>query len=123
MIPWTVACQVPLFMGFSRQEKLEWIAVSSSRDLSGIEADSPISPALAGGFFTTVPPGEPLIFSQQGKFPVLKTKTGIWGVREMYFPNMALESWWNPVFWRVGIRSLQRERKMREEEKEGEEAA
>ena len=41
----------------------------------------------------------------------------------MYFPNMALGSWWNPVFWRVGIRSLQRERKMREEEKEGEEAA
>ena len=118
---WTVACQAPLFVGFSRQEKLEWIAISSSRDLSGIEPESPVSPALAGGFFTTVPPGEPLIFSLQGKLPVLKTKLGIWGVGEVYFPNMALGSW--RVFWRVGIRSLQRERKMREEEKEGEGAA
>ena len=110
--PWTVACQAPLFMGFSRQEKLGWT-----------EPESPVSPALAGGFFTTVPPGEPLIFSQQGKFPALKTKTGIWGVGKMYFPNMALGSWWKPVFWRVGIRSLQRERKMREKENEGEGAA
>ena len=26
----------------------------------GIEPVSPVSPALAGGFFTTVPPGNPL---------------------------------------------------------------
>ena len=37
---------------------LEWIAISFSEDLSdpGIEA---ASPALAGGFFTTEPPGKP----------------------------------------------------------------
>ena len=31
--PWTVACQAPLSMGFSRQEK-EWVAISFSRESS-----------------------------------------------------------------------------------------
>ena len=55
--PWTVACQAPLSMGFSRQKILEWVSVSSPGDLShpGIEA---ASPALAGGFFTIVPLGK-----------------------------------------------------------------
>ena len=37
---------------------LEWVAMPSSRGSSdpGIE---PVSPALAGGFFTTEPPGKP----------------------------------------------------------------
>ena len=30
---WTVACQAPLFMGFSRQE-LEWVAMPSARGSS-----------------------------------------------------------------------------------------
>jgi len=29
--PWTVACQAPLSMGFSRTRILEWVAISSSR--------------------------------------------------------------------------------------------
>ena len=32
--PWTVACQVPLSMEFSRQEILEWVAISFSRGSS-----------------------------------------------------------------------------------------
>ena len=32
--PWTVTCQVPLSMGFSRQEILECVAISSSRGSS-----------------------------------------------------------------------------------------
>ena len=38
---------------------LEWVAISSSGNLpnTGIE---PMSPALAGRFFTTEPPGKPL---------------------------------------------------------------
>ena len=32
--PWTVAYQSPLCMGFSRQEKLEWVAISFSRGSS-----------------------------------------------------------------------------------------
>ena len=40
---------------------LEWVAISIPGDLSdlGIEPTSPVSPALAGGFFTTEPPRKP----------------------------------------------------------------
>ena len=57
--PWTVACQAPLSMEFSRI--LEWVATPSSRDLPdpGIKPTSPVSPALACGFFTPEPPGKP----------------------------------------------------------------
>ena len=59
--PWTIACQAPLFMEFSRQEYWRGLPASSPEDLPhpGIEPASPPSPALAGGFFTTVPPGKP----------------------------------------------------------------
>ena len=33
-IPWTVACQAPQSMGFSRREKLEWVAIPFSRGSS-----------------------------------------------------------------------------------------
>ena len=56
-ILWTVAHQVPLSMGFSRQEywNSPGLPSSSPGDLPnpGIEPKSPVSPALAGGFFTT----------------------------------------------------------------------
>ena len=57
--PWTVAHQAPRSMGFSRQEYWSGLPLPIPRDLpnTGIE---PMSPALAGGFFTTVPPGKPL---------------------------------------------------------------
>ena len=56
--PWTVACQVPLSIGFSRQEYWNGLPFHPSRDLPdpGIE---PVSPTLAGEFFTTEPPGKP----------------------------------------------------------------
>ena len=58
-IPWTVACQAPLSMGFSRQEYWSGLPFPSLGCLPnpGIK---PVSPALAGGFFTTVSPGNPL---------------------------------------------------------------
>ena len=58
--PWTVACQALLFMEFSRQEYCSGLPFASLRDLSDteIEPESPASPALAGGFFTTKPPGK-----------------------------------------------------------------
>ena len=54
--PWTVARQVSLPMGFSRQEYRSGLPLPSPGDLPdpGIK---PASPALAGGFFTTLPPG------------------------------------------------------------------
>ena len=40
---------------------MEWVAISSSRDLPGpgVEPVSLMSPALADGFFTTELPGKP----------------------------------------------------------------
>ena len=59
--PWTVACQSPLSMKFSRQEYWSGLPFPCPGDLPnpGIEPGSPASPALAGGFFATVPPEEP----------------------------------------------------------------
>ena len=58
---WTVAHQAPLSMGFSRQEY--WIGLScpplGDPPNPGIKAASLLSPALAGRFFTTEPPGKP----------------------------------------------------------------
>ena len=53
--PWTVAHQAPLFMGFSRQEQwsgLPWPPLGDLPD-PGIKPTFLMSPALAGGFFTT----------------------------------------------------------------------
>ena len=49
--------------GIPQAKILEWVAISSSRDLPnpGIEPESPGAPALTGGFFTTESLGEPLL--------------------------------------------------------------
>ena len=51
---WTVACQAPLSMGFSRQEHWSGLPWPLQGDLpnSEIKPDSLMSPALAGRFFT-----------------------------------------------------------------------
>ena len=53
--PWTVARQVPLSMGFPRQECWSGLPFSSSGDFPnpGIESTSRVSPGLSGKFFTT----------------------------------------------------------------------
>ena len=52
---WSVAHQAPLSMGFSRQEYLSGLPGPPPGDLpnSGIQPAFPMSPVLAGGFFTT----------------------------------------------------------------------
>ena len=57
--PWTVALQDPLSMEFSRQEYWSGLPFPSPGTLLGPGIE-PTSPALAGGFFTTEPPGKPL---------------------------------------------------------------
>ena len=59
--PWTAALQAPLFMEFSRQEYWNRLLAPIPGDLSdsGMEPTSFVSPVLAGGFFTTAPPGKP----------------------------------------------------------------
>ena len=56
--PWTLACQALLSVEFSRQEYWSGLPFPTPGDLlnTGIE---PVSPALAGGFFATEPPGKP----------------------------------------------------------------
>ena len=64
---WTVVHQAPLSMDFSRQECWSRLPFPTPGDLpnTGIEPASPAS-TLAGGFFTSVPPG---------KFKITKTKS------------------------------------------------
>ena len=53
--PWTVACQAPPSMGFSKQEYWNRLPCPPPRNLPdpGIESEPPMSLALAGTFFTT----------------------------------------------------------------------
>ena len=53
--PWTVASQAPLSMGFPRQEYWSGLPFPPPGDLldPGIKPTPLMSPALAGGFFTT----------------------------------------------------------------------
>ena len=55
--PWTVA-----YHGILKARILKWLPFPSPGDPSHprIESASLASPAMAGGFFTTVPPGRPL---------------------------------------------------------------
>ena len=58
---WSVARQALLSMGFIRQEYWSGLPCPPPGDLPnpGVEPESPVSPALAGGLFTTEPPGKP----------------------------------------------------------------
>ena len=60
--PMNVARQVPLSMGFPKQEYWSGQPFPSPGDLPdpGIKPACPVSPALAGGFFTTEPAGRPI---------------------------------------------------------------
>ena len=55
---WTVACQAPLSMSFPRQEYWSQLPFLPLGDIPN-PGTEPASPTLAGGFFTTDPPGKP----------------------------------------------------------------
>ena len=59
--PWTVAPQTPLSMGFPRQKIWSGLPFPAPKSLPDprIKPMSPASPALAGRFFMTIPPGKP----------------------------------------------------------------
>ena len=61
-IPWTVAHQAPLSMGFSRREYWSGVPFLPPRDLptQGIKPTSPAFPALTGRVFTPEPSGKPI---------------------------------------------------------------
>ena len=72
MTPWTVARQTPLSMGFPRQQYWSGLPFPTPGDLSdpGIKPPSLESPALAGRFFTTVPPGKSNFLGACSHLPV-----------------------------------------------------
>ena len=55
--PRTIACQASLSMGFLRQKYWSGLPFPSPGDCRNLRIE-PVSPALAGGFFTTEPPGK-----------------------------------------------------------------
>ena len=57
-IPWILTPWAPLSMGFPRQKYWSRLPFSSPGDFPNLGIE-PVSPALAGGFFTTEPPGKP----------------------------------------------------------------
>ena len=63
VIPQTVARQAPLSMGFPRQEYWSGLPFPSPVDLPD-PGNKLVSSALAGGFFTTEPPGKPHLTDQ-----------------------------------------------------------
>ena len=80
--PWTVAHQAALSMRFPKQEYWSGLPFPPPGDLPdpGIEL---VSPALAGGFFTTEPPGKP-------------SSTSRWRVKKPSCPSSTLE---NPLIF------------------------
>ena len=67
--PWTVAYQAPQSMEFSRLESWSGLPFPTPEDLPdpGIK---PVSPALAGGFFTIEPPRKPTVTKRGDKLGV-----------------------------------------------------
>ena len=61
---WAVARQAPLSMGFSRQEYWSGLPCPPPGDLPDPEI-KPVSPSLAGIFFTTVPLGKPCVWQRE----------------------------------------------------------
>ena len=60
--PWTIGCQAPLSMEFSRQEYWSGLPFPTPGDFSNpvIKPTSLVSPVLAAGLFTTALPGKPI---------------------------------------------------------------
>ena len=77
--PWTIAHPVPLSMGFPREEYRSRLPSASPLDLpdSGTEPASPVSPALAGRFFTVTPTGKPLQWNRRDQPLLLKSNKAL----------------------------------------------
>ena len=75
--PWTVACQAPLSMGFSRQEYWSGLPFPSPGDLPnpGIE---PGSPALEVDALTSEPPGKHHMCTIYQKITIVMIANGEW---------------------------------------------
>ena len=81
--PQIVAHQVPLLMGFHKQEYwsgLPFLLLGSLSD-PGIE---PVSPALAGEFFTTEPLGSPVISMNISKYKITIQAQTLYNITQLH---------------------------------------
>ena len=103
--PWTVAHQAPVFMQFSRQEYWSGLPFPSPGDLPALRIE-PESPALAGRFFTTAPPGKPAITIQFNNSPPEYIPSKSWKQELKKYPHM--HSYSNTVHsgWKVEATQL-----------------
>ena len=78
---WTVAHQASLSLGFSRQEYWSMLPFPSPGDLPipGIKPESPVSPALAGEFFT------PKAWEAQNNIYCILNINNVWCVQFIVF--------------------------------------
>ena len=87
-------------MGFSRQEYWSGWPFPPPGDLPdpGIEPTSHVSPALAGGFFTTVPPGKPVMYVNPS-LPIPPTLLSPLGVHMfvLWVRKMPWRRKWQPI--------------------------
>ena len=80
--PWTVACQAPLPMGFSRQEYRSGLPCPPPRDLHN-PGTEPRSPILQADSLPSEPPGKPMNTKvgspslPQGTFPTQESNRGL----------------------------------------------
>ena len=98
---WTIACQAPLSMGFSKQEYWSGLPGPAPGDLPnpGIESTSFKSPALAHGFFTTRSTWEDFLtmehfFSEISHYPrVLRKSLAKYGMNSkfLYLASQAMD--------------------------------
>ena len=98
--PWAVACQAPLSMQFSRQEYWSGLPCSLPGNLPnpGIKPTSLMSPALAGGFFTTEPPGSPRKNIPKGLIKDIWEVPKQWGLRSQISEREGKYGEVSPVF-------------------------
>ena len=95
--PSTIARQALLSMGFPRQEYWTGLPCPPPGDLPDprIEPTCLASPALAGRFFTTEPPGKPHLFLRSLWF------SGWWGVFAVFCKCLCL----NRALWNISLSS------------------
>ena len=100
MTPWTVAHQIPLAMGFPRQEYQSGLAISSwPRDWSQVSR-------IAGRFFITQPPGKPSLKGQMNIKQLITQESVSHSVVSDSLRPHGLPSPWNSPGQNIGVGSL-----------------
>ena len=99
---WIVACQPPLSMKLSRQEYWSGLPFPppGDRPNPGIKPTSFASPAMAGGFFTTEPPGKSDLQSRNRDTDVESKCVDAKGEKSRTFKNCD-SLYWTPVTYTI----------------------